>query len=94
MWGREDIELKDRSWRLLENRGQQEIDVWSLWGTGAGVATLGAFRLANRGEIGARLGGWKIWVGATAAGNAVGVVGYMAWRHGIKGGKWDESRTV
>ncbi|KAB8303409.1 hypothetical protein EYC80_004836 [Monilinia laxa] len=28
MYGREEIEWKDRSWRLLENRGQRECDAW------------------------------------------------------------------
>jgi hypothetical protein len=32
MWGREDIEWKDRSWRLMENKGQleTEYDILSL----------------------------------------------------------------
>ena len=32
MYGREDIEWKDRSWRLLENKGQVEVDNWILLG--------------------------------------------------------------
>ncbi len=32
MWGRTEIEWQDRSWRLLENRGQVETDDWTLGG--------------------------------------------------------------
>ncbi|KAL2817996.1 hypothetical protein BDW59DRAFT_152339 [Aspergillus cavernicola] len=32
MWGREEIEWKDRSWGLMHNQGQVEIDDWSQVG--------------------------------------------------------------
>lgn len=38
MWGLEDIEWKDRSWRLLENKGQVMHDKYCDWGAGLGVA--------------------------------------------------------
>ncbi|MCJ1290604.1 hypothetical protein MMC34_002144 [Xylographa carneopallida] len=43
MWGREDIEWRDRSWRLLENKGQKEVDAWGVLGAGVGavVGTVG-----------------------------------------------------
>ncbi|KAF2225808.1 hypothetical protein BDZ85DRAFT_279468 [Elsinoe ampelina] len=36
MRGREEIEWADRSWRLLENEGQMEVDGWSCLGMLAG----------------------------------------------------------
>ncbi|KAF2963862.1 hypothetical protein GQX73_g9711 [Xylaria multiplex] len=38
MWGREEIEWKDRSWRLMENEGQLETDDWTYGGMVAGLA--------------------------------------------------------
>ncbi|KAF5023138.1 hypothetical protein F66182_4794, partial [Fusarium sp. NRRL 66182] len=37
MRGREEIEWRDRSWRLLENQGQLETDDWTLVGAGVGA---------------------------------------------------------
>lgn len=78
MWGREDIEWKDRAWRLLENRGQVEVDNWGAVGAAVGV-------LLARGSS------WRMRLGGLGIGSTVGVVGYMVWRHGVKGGKWEES---
>ena len=83
MWGREEIEWKDRSWRLLENKGQMEVDDWSLVG-----AVAGAVVVTVRKENGTPLG-WRRVMGGSGIGSLVGVVGYMGWRYGIKGGKWD-----
>ena len=83
MWGREEIEWKDRSWRLLENKGQIEVDTWGYLGIGVGGAAL----LATRGLRGA---GWEMGVGSLGLGVTCGVIGYMVFRHGIKGGKWEE----
>ena len=82
MWGREQIEWRDRAWRLLENKGQVEVDDWGLVGMG-----LGGFGLL------VRKGGvpWRVGVGVVGVGSTVGVVGYMLWRHGIHGGKWEEA---
>ncbi|KXJ92877.1 hypothetical protein Micbo1qcDRAFT_160723 [Microdochium bolleyi] len=38
MWGREAIEWKDRSWRLLESKGQLEVDDWTYAGMAVGLA--------------------------------------------------------
>lgn len=81
MWGREDIEWRDRAWRLLENKGQVEVDDWGLVGTVVG----GLGVLARRGV------GWRMAVGGLGMGNTAGVLGYMIWRHGINGGKWEEA---
>ena len=40
MWNREEIEWKDRAWRLLENKGQVEVDDWGVGGMALGGATL------------------------------------------------------
>lgn len=83
MQGREGIEWKDRSWRLLHNKGQVECDDFTY---GGAVAGLGASALT-----GTLSGvGWRGPVGAAGVGSVVGTVGYMAWRYGIKGGKFEE----
>lgn len=79
MYGREEIEWKDRSWRLLANKGQVEVDTWSGVGTVAGA-------LASRGR------GWRGRLGGAGLGNLIGVGGYMVWRHGINGGKFAKGK--
>ncbi|KAG4035418.1 hypothetical protein MFRU_001g01870 [Monilinia fructicola] len=79
MYGREEIEWKDRSWRLLENRGQRECDAWMYVGMAAG----GLMGLRRNWE-------WRVRVGSLGLGSAVGVLGYLGWRYGVKGGKWEE----
>jgi len=83
MWGREEVEWQDRSWRLLENRGQMELDNWLLAGSGLGAAT--ALVALQRGALVKVLGG--AGVGATA-----GTIGYMGWRYGVNGGKFPEKK--
>jgi len=78
MWGREEIEWRDRSWRLLENKGQMEVDTWSAIGTVAG------------GILGS--GGWRGRLGGAGLGSLAGVAGYMGWRYGVKKGKWEEEK--
>jgi hypothetical protein len=86
MWGREEIEWKDRSWRLLENRGQSELDNWSLPGMAAGLTTWGVANASG----GLKGLGWRGPVGAVGSGSAIGVLGYMVWRYGVNGGKFPE----
>jgi hypothetical protein len=84
MSGKTDIEWKDRSWRLLENEGQKEVDDWSSVGFVGGViaaARSEAFRQATKGRL------LKL-IGGGALGDLLGVTGYMAWRYGVHGGKW------
>ena len=74
MWNKTDIEWKDRSWRLLENEGQKEVDDWSTVGSvGGALAALRspAVRQAGRFSI-VRL------AGGAALGDLLGVTGYMA----------------
>src|SRR5271155_2849045 len=44
MHGREHIEWADRSWRLLENKGQVEVDDWSLGSAVVGALATGVRR--------------------------------------------------
>jgi hypothetical protein len=81
MRGKEEIEWQDRSWRLLENKGQVEVDNWTYGGMAAGLAV----SVARANSL-----GWRGAIGSVGAGSLLGMMGYMGWRHGIKGGKWDE----
>lgn len=65
MRGREEIEWKDRSWRLLENKGQVEVDSFSLSGAVLGAAA--AWRATGgSGRLGMGQGG--VGVGVKAEG--------------------------
>ncbi len=90
MWGREEIEWKDRAWRLLENRGQVEVDNWGVGGMVVG-GLVGALARRRRGGVKGWEWSWRMGVGAVGMGGSVGVLGYMIWRHGVKGGKWEEA---
>lgn len=77
MHNRTDIEWKDRSWRLLENEGQKEVDDWSTVGFVGGAlaaARSPAVRIAGRVSL-VRL------AGGAALGDLVGVAGYMVSSH-------------
>jgi hypothetical protein len=85
MYGREEVEWQDRSWRLLRNRGQLETDDWTYMGMLAGPATAAA--------VGRTRGlGWRGVVGAGGLGSVAGMLGYLTWRYGIKGGWKDEEQ--
>ena len=83
MYGRDEVEWQDRTWRLLENKGQREVDDWS-----AAFAVLGA-GIRGTAVRGTRLHMWRGAVGGGGMGSLVRIAGYMAWRYGVKGGKWD-----
>lgn len=83
MYGREEIEWKDRSWRLLGNRGQDECDVFM--GSGMVLGLLASVRKGTE---------WRVRVGSVGVGSAVGVLGYLGWRYGVKRGVWDEEGGV
>ncbi|KAL9051497.1 MAG: hypothetical protein Q9162_005970 [Coniocarpon cinnabarinum] len=80
MNGREDIEWRDRSWRLLQNRGQVEVDDWSIIGAVAGAAGSSVIKGA------AAIPPWKRLLGGAGLGNVAGVAAYMVWRYGVHGG--------
>ncbi|KAG8631219.1 hypothetical protein KVT40_000359 [Elsinoe batatas] len=86
MVGREEIEWRDRSWRLLENEGQMEVDGWSCLGMigMGGLVGMGAGRGAVR--------GWQGVVGVVAVGNLVGVGGYLVSRYGLRGGEGSKDK--
>ncbi|KAM0477574.1 hypothetical protein ACHAPX_005888 [Trichoderma viride] len=88
MWGREPIEWQDRSWRLMENRGQLETDDWTYASMGAAVLATGLMRI--RGAGGPAKLGYHGVVGAAGLGSVGGMIGYMVWRYGINGGKFVE----
>jgi hypothetical protein len=86
MWGREEIEWKDRSWRIRYNTGQVAIDNWAEPG-----AALGVLGVASRGLVGSGSGmgvGFRGVVGGAGVGSLVGIVGCMAVRRalGVKDG--------
>jgi hypothetical protein len=78
MRGKEEIEWQDRAWRLLANRGQVEVDEWSLCGVGAGV--VGVMWARSR-EF--DLQGWRSAgrvVGRAGLGSLAGIGGLFLWR--------------
>lgn len=87
MWGREEIEWKDRSWRLLENQGQMETDDWTIGGMLAGGAVAAA-----RKDV--RMLGWRGVLGTVGGGSVVGLLGYLGWRYGVNGGKFPERKEM
>jgi hypothetical protein len=68
MRGREDIEWKDRAWRILENKGEVQTDWVTLGGIGAGAFAGAA--AARRGTIPASVG--SAMLGGAGAGSATG----------------------
>lgn len=74
MYGREEIEWKDRTWRLLESQGQNQTDEWSAAGM-AGGSVVGV-------AVGRSVGvaAWKGALGGVGAGSVLGVVAMMTWR--------------
>ncbi|KAK2603461.1 hypothetical protein QQS21_004321 [Conoideocrella luteorostrata] len=85
MYGRERIEWQDRSWRLLENRGQVEMDDWTYLGMGAG-----AVAAAVTGQV--KVLGWRAVMGGLGVGGVVGMLACVGWRAGLNGGKFPEKR--
>lgn len=74
MYGREEIEWKDRSWRLLESRGQNQTDEWSAAGMVGGA--VGGVAVGRSVGVAA----YRAAVGGAGAGSVLGVVAMMAWR--------------
>lgn len=86
MYGREEIEWKGRSWRLLENEGQKEVDDWSFLGTVVGAVAAARQMVAHE-ALRPRV---ARGVGGAGTGSLAGVVGYMGWRYVLHGGKRGE----
>ncbi|KAH8882798.1 hypothetical protein GQ53DRAFT_753329 [Thozetella sp. PMI_491] len=92
MWGRQEIEWQDRSWRLLENEGQLETDDWTYGGALAGLA--GVVLAARAGGLGGiKALTWRGVLGGAGAGSAAGTFGYLGWRYGVKQGKFPKKET-
>lgn len=91
MRGRENIEWKDRAWRLIENKGQSQLDFWIIDGgvLGAVAAIMAARRgmLPGMTKMAGRMG--TVALGGAGVGVTVGTADYMVWRYGIKGGKFE-----
>ncbi|KAK7954447.1 hypothetical protein PG988_015141 [Apiospora saccharicola] len=83
MWGREEIEWQDRSWRLLEHQGQLETDDWTYGGMVAGAVAVAA-RAVRPGPS------WVGVLGAVSVGSMVGVAARMGYRFGMNGGAFEE----
>jgi hypothetical protein len=73
MWGRDEIEWKDRSWRLMENRSQLRLDDFTYVSMAAAPIVLAA----RRGTLAV---GWRSFVGVVGLGSVVGMVGHMAFK--------------
>ncbi|PIG80178.1 hypothetical protein AARAC_005561 [Aspergillus arachidicola] len=95
----EPIEWQDRSWRLLENPGQVEVDTWGFVGAVLGVTGLVVmarrngrmFQLTGHEEVSSlvllRALGWRNAFASAGMGSLSGVLGYLGWRYGVMGGK-------
>ncbi|GKT40906.1 uncharacterized protein ColSpa_01087 [Colletotrichum spaethianum] len=88
MQGRDDIEWRDRAWRLMVNQGQLETDDWTYGGAVAGLVAV-----AVRPQL-KTVGGWRVFAGATGLGSVAGTAGYLIWRYGLHGGKHVEYAAV
>ncbi|KAL8753102.1 MAG: hypothetical protein Q9184_005525 [Pyrenodesmia sp. 2 TL-2023] len=76
MWGREEIEWKDRSWRLLAHQGQNREDDWSFGGAMLGAVGMG-ITARRGGGIALGMPLWKAIGGGAAAGSVLGTVGHV-----------------
>ncbi|KAE8390092.1 hypothetical protein BDV23DRAFT_155874 [Aspergillus alliaceus] len=95
----EPIEWQDRSWRLLENEGQLEVDTWGFVGAVLGLTGMvvmarrnaGMFQLTGHQDVSPlvllQMLGWKNGFASAGMGSLTGVLGYMGWRYGIMKGE-------
>lgn len=88
MRGREEIEWKDRSWRLLENEGQKAVDDCSIVGSAVGTLA-GARQIMAHETNGVKA--LKV-AGGAGVGSLVGVVVYLGWRYGLMRGEQPMSK--
>lgn len=86
MRGRDEYEWQDRSWRLLENKGQVEQDWWVLGGGGLGtvVAALAGPRSAAGLVKIAQPTLWPVArvIGGAGLGSTAGMMAFFVFRHG------------
>ncbi|KAF3902388.1 hypothetical protein ABW20_dc0104727 [Dactylellina cionopaga] len=72
MWNRDDIEWKDRSWRLLRNKGQTQLDDFSAAGLTVGAVA----GVAQRGSLPL----WRGAVGGAGLGALAGLFAFVLWK--------------
>lgn len=86
MRGKEEIEWQDRSWRLLENKGQVECDWWLLGGAAVGAVAAPAMLRRSAGDLAAKtaangvrsMGTASASVGGAGLGSVAGMLAYVA----------------
>ena len=71
MMGREKIEWQDRTWRLLANKSQEEVDDWTLPGSVLGAAVTAR---------GVQPVGWRSIMGGAGVGSMTALGALMLWR--------------
>lgn len=69
MMGREEIEWKDRAWRIVENEGEKDTD-WVVLG-GAGAGAFAVTVVARRGAIPVNAG--RAMLGGAGMGSGIGI---------------------
>ena len=79
MMGREEVEWQDRSYRLLANKYQEQVDDWTLVGSALGAASVTASGAVRNPGV------WKALLGGVGAGNLAGLAGLMIWRLMVRG---------
>ncbi|EPS36954.1 hypothetical protein H072_9517 [Dactylellina haptotyla CBS 200.50] len=72
MMGRDDIEWQDRSWRLLRNSGQTQLDDFSASGMALG-AIVGT---VQRGSLPL----WRGFAGGAGLGSLAGTIAFVTWK--------------
>jgi len=72
MFGQEEIEWKDRAWRLCENEGQMSLDDSTYAWMGVGAASAAAMGMSKTGQSLAAASGWRGRVGLVGIGGMVG----------------------
>ncbi|ORY40476.1 hypothetical protein BCR33DRAFT_719454 [Rhizoclosmatium globosum] len=77
------IEWQDRAWRILQNKGQNEIDVWSAAGATAGFTLFGLTTGKKGGFLVRSLGG-------VGLGSVIGIASLFAYKKADEFGYVDE----
>ncbi len=89
MRGQQEIQWKDRTWRILENKGQLEVDDWTYSAIAAGTIAMAARPALRMG-----LPAWQAFSGAVGLASLGGMFGYMGWRYGMREGKFEEAKEI
>lgn len=84
MRGKEEIEWQDRSWRLLANKHQEQVDNWTTTGELLGMTAI-ITRDARRGAHLKALQGAIRVIGGAGAGNLTALGALMLWRVVVRG---------